>query len=40
MWQSTQELEGLWTSDKQFDPADTLFVDLGYAAWSRAVEHA
>lgn len=40
MWRSTQELEDLWTSEKQFEPADPAFVDLGYAAWRRAVEHA
>jgi glycerol kinase len=40
MWHSTQELEDLWTSEKQFDPADPLFVDLGYAQWRRAVENA
>jgi glycerol kinase len=40
MWQSTHELEELWTSEKQFDPADPLFVDLGYAAWRRAVQNA
>jgi hypothetical protein len=40
MWQSTQELAELWTSEKPFRPADPLFVDLGYAAWRRAVQNA
>ena len=26
--------------DQRFEPEDPLFVDLGYAAWRRALEHA
>jgi glycerol kinase len=40
LWSSLDELEGLWTFDQRFEPDDPLFVDLGYAAWLRALEHA
>jgi glycerol kinase len=40
LWSSLEELEGLWTFDNRFEPEDPLFIDLGYAAWRRALEHA
>ena len=40
LWQSLDELNELWTFDRRFEPEDPLFVDLGYAAWRRALEHA
>jgi glycerol kinase len=40
LWSSLDELEDLWTFDRRFEPDDPLFVDLGYAAWRRALEHA
>ena len=39
-WDSLEQLEGLWRSDRSFEPDDAVFVDLGYAAWLRALEHA
>ncbi len=40
LWTSLEELSELWTFDRRFEPEDPLFVDLGYAAWRRAIEHA
>ncbi len=40
LWQSLEELNDLWTFDRRFEPEDPLFVDVGYAAWRRALEHA
>jgi glycerol kinase len=40
LWSSLDQLDELWTFDRRFDPEDPLFVDLGYAAWRRALEHA
>jgi glycerol kinase len=40
LWSSLDELSELWTLDRRFEPEDPLFVDLGYAAWLRALEHA
>jgi len=40
LWRSLEELNDLWTFDRRFEPEDPLFVDLGYAAWRRALEHA
>jgi glycerol kinase len=40
LWDSLEELEGLWRSDRSFEPDDAAFVDVGYASWLRAVEHA
>jgi glycerol kinase len=40
LWSSLDELNDLWTYDRRFEPQDPLFVDLGYAAWRRALEHA
>jgi glycerol kinase len=39
-WNSLDELRTLWQCDRTFQPGDPLFVDIGYAAWSRAVERA
>ncbi len=40
LWSSLHELDDLWSFDQRFEPEDPLFVDLGYAAWRRALEHA
>jgi glycerol kinase len=40
LWSSLDELNDLWSFDRRFEPADPLFVDVGYAAWRRALEHA
>ena len=40
LWRSLEELGELWTFDRRFEAEDPLFVDLGYAAWRRALEHA
>ena len=40
LWRSLDELNDLWTFERRFEPEDPLFVDLGYAAWRRALEHA
>jgi glycerol kinase len=40
LWSSLDELNDLWTYDRRFEPEDPLFVDLGYAQWRRALEHA
>lgn len=40
LWSSLDQLSELWTFDQRFEPEDPLFVDLGYAAWRRALEHA
>ena len=40
LWASLDELNELWSSDRRFEAEDPLFVDLGYAAWRRALEHA
>ena len=40
LWSSLDELNELWTYDRRFEPEDPLFVDLGYAQWRRALEHA
>ncbi|MGC1419145.1 MAG: glycerol kinase GlpK [Acidimicrobiales bacterium] len=40
LWDSLEQLEGLWHSDRSFEPHDAAFADLGYAAWLRALEHA
>jgi len=40
LWSSLDELDELWTFDRRFEPDDPLFVDLGYAAWRRALIHA
>jgi glycerol kinase len=40
LWNSLDELNALWTFERRFEPQDPLFVDLGYAAWRRALEHA
>jgi glycerol kinase len=40
LWASLDELDALWTYDRRFEPEDPLSVDLGYAQWRRALEHA
>jgi glycerol kinase len=40
LWNSLDELAGLWQSERTFQPSDPLFVDAGYVQWSRAVERA
>ena len=40
LWGSLEELGELWQCDQRFTPGDPLFVDLGYAAWRRAVDRA
>ena len=40
LWSSLDQLNELWTYDRRFEPEDPLFVDLGYAQWRRALEHA
>jgi glycerol kinase len=39
-WNSLDELSELWHCERTFEPGDPLFVDGGYASWSRAVERA
>jgi len=36
----SDELNELLDPRPRFEPEDPLFVDLGYAAWRRALEHA
>jgi len=38
MWNSLEELAQLFEYDRRFEPEDPVFVDLGYAAWRRAVD--
>lgn len=40
LWSSLDQLNDLWRHDRRFEPEDPLFVDLGYVAWRRALEHA
>jgi glycerol kinase len=40
LWSSLEELGELWRCDQRFTPGEPLFVDLGYAAWRRAVDRA
>jgi glycerol kinase len=40
VWNSLEELAELFEYDQRFEPEDPVFVDLGYAAWRRAVELA
>jgi len=40
LWRSLDELKELWSFDRRFEPEDPLVVDLGYAAWRRALDHA
>lgn len=40
LWTSLDDLADLWEFDRRFDPDDPVFVDLGYAQWLRAIEHA
>jgi glycerol kinase len=38
VWNSLEEIAGLFESDHRFEPEDPLFADLGYQAWRRAVD--
>lgn len=40
VWSSLDELGERWTFDQRFEPEDPLWADLGYAAWSRALERS
>jgi len=40
LWASLDELNELWSFDRRFEAQDPLFVDVGYAAWRRALERA
>ena len=35
---SLEKLSELWTASARFEPGEPLFVDAGYAAWTRALE--
>ena len=39
-WSSLGELSERWTFDRRFEPDDPLWVDLGYAEWTRALERS
>ncbi|HEY5439549.1 MAG TPA: glycerol kinase GlpK [Acidimicrobiales bacterium] len=40
VWSSLDELAERWTFDRRFEPEDPMWVDLGYGAWTRAVERS
>ena len=40
LWDSLEDLATRWRAERTFEPADPLFVDLGYQAWLRALERA
>ncbi|MGA7833960.1 MAG: glycerol kinase GlpK [Acidimicrobiales bacterium] len=40
LWSSLEELESRWRGASRFEPADSVAVDAGYAAWCRAIERA
>ena len=40
VWGSLDELAERWACERRFEPGDPTLVDLGYAAWRRAVENA
>jgi glycerol kinase len=40
LWPSLDDLAERWRRDRRFEPQDPLFADIGYAAWSRAVERS
>jgi glycerol kinase len=40
VWSTLDELGAQWTFDRRFEPEDPLWVDLGYAAWTRALERS
>ena len=37
---SLDQLSDLWSASARFEPGEALFVDAGYAAWTRALERA
>lgn len=37
---SLEKLSELWTASARFEPGEPLFVDAGYAAWTRALERS
>jgi len=37
---SLEQLSDLWSASARFEPGEALFVDAGYAAWTRALERA
>ncbi len=39
-WSSLDELASLWHADQRFEPEDPTLVNVGYAAWLRAVERS
>jgi glycerol kinase len=39
-WSSLPELSELWSVGARFEPSEPLFVDAGYAAWTRALTRA
>ncbi len=40
LWSSLDELAEHWTYDQRFEPEDPVWVDLGYSAWTRALERS
>jgi glycerol kinase len=40
LWNSLEELSERWEYERRFEPTDPTLVDIGYAAWRRAVERA
>ncbi|MGC2486918.1 MAG: glycerol kinase, partial [Acidimicrobiales bacterium] len=40
VWSSLEELSDLWSASARFEPGEPLFVDVGYVAWTRALERA
>jgi glycerol kinase len=40
LWSSLDELGELWTFDRRFEPEDPVWVDIGYAAWTRSLERS
>ncbi len=37
---SLEKLSELWTASARFEPGEPLFIDAGYAAWTRALERS
>ena len=40
LWGSLEEIAELWRDDRRVEPGDPTVVDVGYAAWRRAVERS
>ncbi|MEO9181303.1 MAG: FGGY-family carbohydrate kinase, partial [Acidimicrobiales bacterium] len=40
VWSSLDEVAELWTYDQRFEPEEAMWVDLGYAAWTRALQRS